>query len=720
MSKRESLRVHKSNPGALLVILLVLSAAQSVPALAQASSPQANDPIRLPSITVNVYKEPDDVQRLPVSVTGVSETTLRGAGVRTISEAGIYAPNTFFSEFTARKLSDARFRGISSSPANPGITTYIDGVPQLYTSSSNLEFMDIDQVEFVRGPQSALFGRNTLGGLVSMTTRRPSLSQWTGSLTVPLANYGEWNARASASGPVTSNLGVGLTIGRGKREGFTKNDVTGNDLDYRATTYGKAQLYWTPNSQWETRFIVTGERARDGDYALQDLAALRQNPFRAARDFEGFTNRDVLSSTVQTRYEGSRFAFGTTTGLVYWTTRDVTDLDYRPIPLITRDNTENDLQFSQEVRFASAAGSPPRIFDNVALKWQTGVFFFTQNYEQDAINRFAPFVLSPLATQPVSQHSPRSALDDAGVGIYGQTTATVSENLDLTVGARVDYENKEADLDTFFEPASTGNRVTAEKSFSNLSPQFAASYRLQPNRMIYASTGRGFKAGGFNSASPAGSEAYGEEQAWHVESGIKTLLLDGKLSANAAVFYIDWNNLQLNVPNPAIPAQFYIANIGSAKSKGVEFELTSRPHPNVDVFGSAGFTHARFGDGTSSSGVNVSGNKLPSTPGYTATVGAQFTRDLTPAVSVYGRGEVWFNGGFQYDDANTAEQEAYSVANLRAGVRGRYMFAEAFVKNAFDTRYIPIAFAYRSFAPSGFVGEMGAPRRFGVNWGVTF
>src|SRR5262245_54906100 len=109
MSKREYFRVHTSNPGAMLIILIVLNAAQTMAALAQASAPQAGDPIRLPSITVNVYKEPDDVQRLPVSVTGVSETTLRGAGVRTVSDAGIYAPNTFFSEFTARKLSNARF-----------------------------------------------------------------------------------------------------------------------------------------------------------------------------------------------------------------------------------------------------------------------------------------------------------------------------------------------------------------------------------------------------------------------------------------------------------------------------------------------------------------------------------------------------------------------------------------------------------------------------------
>ena len=108
----------------------------------------------------------DRLNSIGLIVEGIHAPGRDIAGVRTVSEAAILAPNTFFSEFTARKLSNARFRGISSSPANPGITTYIDGVPQFSTHTSNIEFMDVDNVEFVRGPQSALFGRNTLGGLV--------------------------------------------------------------------------------------------------------------------------------------------------------------------------------------------------------------------------------------------------------------------------------------------------------------------------------------------------------------------------------------------------------------------------------------------------------------------------------------------------------------------------------------------------------------------------
>jgi iron complex outermembrane receptor protein len=87
---------------------------------------------------------------------------------------------------------------------------------------------------------------------------------------------------------------------------------------------------------------------------------------------------------------------------------------------------------------------------------------------------------------------------------------------------------------------------------------------------------------------------------------------------------------------------------------------------------------------------------------------------------VYGRAEAVFYGAFEYDDLNLARQDAYSLANFRAGARGRYLFAETWIRNAFDTRYIPIAIPYGALAPSGFVGEMGRPRTFGLSAGVTF
>ena len=578
---------------------------------------------RMPTVTVTAQKEPEDKQRVPVSVTAVSKDTIDSAGIHIVSEAAVYAPNTFFTEWSARKLSNARFRGISSSPNNPGITTYIDGVPQLNANSSSIELLDVNQIEFVRGPQSALFGRNTLGGLVNITSVRPSVSNWTGSLSVPFGDYGSWAVRGGVSGPLASDkLSVGLSFAQVDRDGFTVNDVTGNDIDSRSAFSGKAQLLWLPTDAWEGRLIVSGERARDGDYSLNDVGALRDNPYHAARDFEGRADRDVFGTTILARRASGPVVFSSTTGLLDWKTQDVTDLDYTPRPIVTRDNTEKDFQFTQEIRFASAEAAPVRLADAAQLRWQSGVFLFTQSYEQDAINSYSPGVVAPF---PVSQHSPRSALDDFGLGLFGQGTVTFGENLDVAAGVRFDYEDKSALLENFFEPLiAAPARVEAEKSFSNVSPQASISYRVQPEKTLYATVGRGYKAGGFNPASPAGSEAYGEEFSWNIEGGVKTLWAGGRVSANAAVFYIDWDDLQLNIPNPAVPAQFYISNVGGAVSKGVELEVGTRAAPGIDLFTSVGYTHARFAEGSISSGVNVEGNKIPNTPEYTTSAGVQY------------------------------------------------------------------------------------------------
>jgi iron complex outermembrane receptor protein len=705
----------------LLPVLLQFAAAGPQAAPPQAAQQQTVPPITLPTIVVTAQKEPAEAQRLPVSVTAVTGETIEAAGISTVSEAAVWSPNTRVAELSARRVSNPFVRGIGSSPANPGITTFIDGVPQLNSSSSSIELLDIEQIEVVRGPQSALFGRNTLGGLVSLASARPSLQDWNGRLAVPFGSAGAREVRASASGPLGGSLALGVSYGHGERDGFTMNDVTGNLVDSRSADFGKAQMLWVPSPQWEARAIVYGERARDGDYALNDLGELRRRPFHAARDFEGHTQRDLWSATALLRREGKRVSFSSTTGYVSWNTDDATDLDYSPMPLLTRRNAEDQRQFTQEFRLASAPGAPARLSASTALSWQAGLFLFTQDFAQDAVNTFSPFVLSPFLGVAVDQHSPLAALEDAGLGAYGQGTLTIDENWDLSVGARLDTERKSARIDTYYEPLVVPpTAVDAERTFTDVSPQASLTYRAAPGRTVYGSAGRGFKAGGFNAASPPGSEAYGEERAWNLEAGLKTTWMNGRLSVNAAAFRIIWDDMQLNVPNPMVPAQFYIANVGGARSSGLEIDVNARPAAGIDLYASGGLTRARFEEGSSAGGVDVSGNDLPNAPRYTLAFGTQLSRAVGGDSLCYGRADVVFSGAYHYDEANLEGQDAYSLVNLRAGVKARGFIAEAWIKNAFDTVYIPVAFAYAGLAPSGFVGENGHPRTFGVSVGFGF
>lgn len=696
------------------VTALVVCAAASVPALAQ--TPPA---VTLPEVTVVAQKEPANAQNLPVSVTAVTSGMLERAGVTMVSDAATMAPNTVFTDFSARKLSNARFRGIGSSPANPGITTFIDGVPQLSANSSSIELVAVEQIEFVRGPQSALFGRNTLGGLVAISSARPSLSAWTGQVVMPLGDSGTREVRGSVSGPVSERMAVGVAGGWGSRDGFTINSVTGNAIDDRSAVFGKVQVLWVPTSQWETRVIVAGERARDGDYALNDLDALRKNPYRTSRDFEGSQERDIASVTLLARWDQGRLRLTSTTGFVDWSAVDTTDLDYSPLSLITRQNSEASRQWSQEVRIASSAST--HLAGSVMWQWQAGVTAFTQRLTQLAVNTFSPFVLSPFLNFPVNQTSPEGTLKDSGYGAFGQATFSFTNGLDVAVGARADYETKSAVLNTFFTPAiAAPTSLTTEETYGNLSPNASVSYRVRQGLQVYATAGRGYKAGGFNPIAPSAAEAYNEERTWTLEGGAKSVSADGRVQATAAIFNIEWSDLQLNLPIPMGQGQFYITNVGKAASRGVEFEILARPTAGVDVFGSFGIISARFGEGALSGGVDVSDNRIPFTPDYSASAGAQFSRTVSGGTRAFGRAEVIRTGAFKYDDANRAGQSAYTIVNLRGGVDLRGATVELWARNLFNTEYIPTAFAYDGLAPSGFVGEMGRPRLLGVSLGFRF
>jgi iron complex outermembrane receptor protein len=196
------------------------------------------------------------------------------------------------------------------------------------------------------------------------------------------------------------------------------------------------------------------------------------------------------------------------------------------------------------------------------------------------------------------------------------------------------------------------------------------------------------------------------------------LLVRDRLSVDADVFYMQWDGLQVNVPNPVVLGQFFIANASGATSKGVELAVNARLLEGCDFFAGLGYTNARFDAGSISNGVAVGGNRISNTPKYTADFGGQYSVAVTSRAHAYARAEFVLRGDFKYDDANTQGQEAYSITNFRAGARGKVLFGEAWIRNAFDTRYIPLAFAFPT--PSGFLGESGAPRTFGIRAGLTF
>ena len=396
----------------------------------------------------------------------------------------------------------------------------------------------------------------------------------------------------------------------------------------------------------------------------------------------------------------------------------MTDLDYTPQPLIQRDNTEEDLQFTQELRVASSEQSPIQLSDGARLRWQAGVFFFTQGYEQDAVNSFSPFLVAPF---PVSQHSPRSALDDSGVGLFGQATVTLGERFDLSAGARFDHESKEATLETFYEPQiAPPSRVDAEKGFSNVSPQVSAAWRLQPGahalrdgrprlqggrlQLGLAGRQRGLRRGADLERRGRHQDAVGGRPRLGQRRGVPHRL--GRPAAERAE--PGGAGAVLHLERRRRHQQRRRVRARGARRAGPRSVRRLRLHPRaVRRRQRLRPDQHRRQQAAEHAGLHLQRRRAVRAPDRARPRSSAASTSCAPARSS------------TTTPTRSARRPTRWCTCAAATRRGRWL-AEVWVRNAFNTEYIPLAFPYPNFAPSGFMGEMGAPRTVGVSVGVRF
>jgi iron complex outermembrane receptor protein len=701
----------------------------------------ADESTQLPDIIVTANHAPERVQDVAASVTGIPSSEIERAGLGSVRDASALAPNINVVEFTARAVSNPQFRGVGGSPTNPGVTTYIDGVPQLSGDTSSIEFLDLERIEFVRGAQGTLYGRNTLGGVINLISREPS-KQWSAFGEQTVGDFAQRDFRGGVSGSLTNDWAGSLAAGYSTRDGYTINDATGHDLDRRDAKLGKAQLAYRPNDQLQIRLIGYLEDSNDGDFALGDLAQLRANPYHVNHNFEGFTQRRINGQTLHIDYRSAAFNFESITGRVGYSALETTDLDANATDQLTRRNHRIGDQLTQEFRFSSPQALS--LWGDLHLNWQAGLFGFRQGNDQQVTNfipvdylvqsantffslpaNVPPAALAALAQAAATlnadpaQDRTTASLNDRGLGGFAEGRFDLDQ-WSLTLGLRYDYEHKQADILSGTSltlagleiPVSGPTSVNSHRTFNDVSPRAILAYAPDDSLKLYFSAAKGYRAGGFNPQSPAGKESYDEEHSVNLELGAKGRWFDGRLAANLSVFDIQLDDLQLNVPIPGGAGRFYIDNTGKATSRGAELELTAKPLAELTLFSTLGILDARFGNGSQAMGSDVSGKRLPFGDRLTLLTGAQYYWRLSDAISLGLRAEYQRAGDYFYEAQNQEGQDAYGLLNLRAGLSGAHWRIEAGVRNALDQDTIPLAIPYTGIAPSGYVGESGAPRTF--------
>jgi len=673
-------------------------------------------------IVVTARKWMEPLQQVPGAVTVRTAGDLAASGARDLRDAAREVPNLTIGEFSTRRLTFPYVRGIGSGQNAPAVTTCIDGVPQLSYVTVNQELLDVERIEFLRGPQGALYGSDTLGGVINIVPHLPS-SDPSGSITLSGGNFGMIDGRATAEGPLGGGLLGSLGGGYATREGFTRNDTTGHDLDSREAGFGRAQLYFPTRDRWDFRLSLTAERDRDGDYALYDLASLRANPYHARHDYEGYNDRDLVQPVFTARRHGDAAEFTSITAFQWWRTRGSTDLDTTPADLQRKDVREDEHAWIEELRLSSPANEPVRMGDRVAMHWLVGAFAFAQNYEQNAITDYRPGGVS-YGLWPYSfQMNNDANLDNLGASLFGQTTFTLDKLWEVGLGLRDDFSHRSAELSSRIPPGPILLSSDPDRDFNQVSPHASLGLHVMPGILAYTEVSKGYRAGGFNAVSPAGNTSYGEEICWNYEAGLKTAWLDNRLMANAALFHTDWRDLQVNSHVPGGNASdYYIENGGKAGSQGAECELTAKPLQGLEFFGGVGFVDAEYRSGSHSADMDVGGNDLPFAPRFNWNAGSQLTEEFTAHRRAFARLEVVGTGRYYYDPSNLESQGSYALVNLRLGVVSGVWRVEGWVRNLFDRDTVPLAIPYGQDAQGKpfYVGENGAPRTLGVSLARTF
>ena len=684
--------------------------------------------MQLDDVVVTAEKVEGDVQTIPYSVTAVTSRQVSEFRMWNSKDVTAVVPN-LYSANSGDNRNVTSIRGITTTSYDPAVATYIDGVNQFGLDTYIAQLFDVERIEVLRGPQGTLYGRNAMGGVINIVTRQPT-NKRSGFAEVSIGNYGQQRYGFGFRTPLVSNrLFLGVSGVYDYTSGFYTNLYDNSDFDKKYSYMGNYYLTYLASSTWAFTLNFKHQNSRNkGAFPLSGTVEDAFNdPYTVNQNAISDLADNTINGSFTAGYSGSTFNFTSLT--TYQTNfrqyKQPIDGDFSPIDGVTIINDYgkdwNKVRvFTEELKFSSSANSTSNI------KWTAGTYFYHQDNPVKQATHFgadAAFI-DPNAI-PFSYILNTSTGKSTGIAVYGQATISLlQDKLDLTVGARYDYEHKKQQAlgDFYFDGmpdpvAPIQPDTSSTTSFNAFSPKVNVAFHLTENNNIYGTYSKGFRAGGFTQLSPDPSQgalyAYKPEYSNNFEVGTKNVFYDRKLQINFAAFYINVNDAQ--VPTLVLPQAITVTkNAGELTSKGVELELSANILDGLQINYNVGYTDAEYTSLTipqNGAEVNLKGNKQIFTPEITSMLALQYSYSLGTKrdLKIVARGEWIYIGTEYFDLANNIKQSPYNLLNTRIGLAGRDFEVMFWGRNLSDEKYI--AYAYDFGAT-----HLGDPK----NWGLTF
>lgn len=691
----------------------VLLCACAVPSLAQSEQTDAAD------IVVTAQKREQSLLDVPVSLSVFTAEDLERQRINSFADLAVRTPNVAFSNLGDRSQTRIAIRGVG--PISTGGTANLVGVfidefniaPNVSTRTSDPTLFDAERIEILKGPQGTFFGRNVVGGAVSITTVKPDPERLAASGSLTAASWNNWDVRGAVNVPLGSTAAIRVNGHYDRSDGWLINEGPFGRGNESENYGGRAALRWQPSARItiDLQGSISQQNSELPSFVPSNFTAVSidlLNAFRGAvpgtprfpiqPDGAFPANSRVMNtdmglparnrtSIVTGRIEAEVSDSITITNVTGWIDnrfRSNGEGDFTSNPSFTIRRDEDMTAISSETRIAGTTGR---------LDWSAGVLFArdTNDIRQDSVHLASdPFrlvydiafsvlggpVCPPAITGlPVNIPGPCPGFarfrlgQDTSVGffenvafrfrtesvaLFGNVAWRPTDTLTLELGGRYSADRlrgsrTEGPLMVGLAPRPSVPSQSIR--FEDFSPRAAVVFRPTAEFSLFAVASRGYRTGGFN-LSP-GDDPFDSESLWNYEAGARYASSDGSFRANLSLFQMDWDNTQVRAQDPITQRQL-ILNAEGSRHRGFELDFALNPVPWLEVGGAYGYLDARFRDFSNArdldgNPLDATGFPVPRAPEHSISAYSQAGVPIAPNLLLFGRAEYQFMDSFRED-----------------------------------------------------------------------
>lgn len=667
---------------------------QGPPQEAEIATGQGN-----PDIVVTAQKREERIQDVPISISVVDQEQILNSGGSQLVDYAAYVPGLQVENAGSPGRSTLSLRGVAPIGPSATVGIYLDDAPigssGIYNRSQvfTLDLLpyDIERLEVLRGPQGTLYGASSIGGLLKYVTVQPNLDRTSvraGGEIFDIA-HGDglgWGVNVMASVPIVKDqLAVSASYSRRDTPGYIDNILTGeDDVNDAVQKGGRLALLWQPDPNVTLQLTALKQKTESDSFGVlyegpgntplapgaAFLSTNSQLPEPFSSDFQFYSGRMA--------YDFGFAELSTTTSYSELDIHETSDASraFGPIwgGLAIFPSTLRQKKFTEEIRLTSASSD--------RFEWMVGFFYTDEDNTHDqivhaldlsgeVIDAFDPFAIVALPNKYTEY------------ALFGNATYKFSDRFHLTGGLR--WAKNEQTFSQVTEIPLLGLSIggpgeSEEDVFTfSISPQF----NVNRDTMVYARVASGYRPGGPNVALPGFPSTVDSETVTSYEVGLKSTFLNRMVSLDAAVFYLDWNDLQ--VGQAFANGINGLVNAGTARSKGFEAALTVYPAPGLTLGGNFAYADATCTETTPNC---TDGDRLPGIPKASGAVTANYDFPLS------GTAEGHFGGALRIvgdrisaveSDVDSIPIDGYTSLDLNASVTfDRKWTLRAYVRNLFD------------------------------------